>query len=377
MLKDFLKDYIYPAAVFCGGIVGVGFLSLPYVAKQVGIWPMLIYFAIMTGLIVFLNMIFCQISLQTPDYKRFPGFVGHYLGKWPKALAMLSVVLGTLGVLLVYLLVGGQFLTSVFQPVFSGHFLFYVLIYFALASTIVFFDIKIVARAEFWIIVLLFLALLFIFIEAFPQVSLDNILNLKLKTANLFLPYGTLLFALWGVGLIPEVEEMIRGKKKRLFSIIAISTVVVAIFYLLFTFLVLGISGSQTDQTALTSLKNFLGGNLTSVALLIGALATFTAFITHGIILKKTLIFDLGIKHWQAFIMTCATPLILLLLGLNSFVSIISLIGGVLLGLDGIFILLMYKKIGGPKVFIYPLSIVFLLGIVYEIIYSCLPAGRL
>jgi len=31
--------------------------------------------------------------------------------------------------------------------------------------------------------------------------------------------------------------------------------------------------------------------------------------------------------------------------------------------------LLMYKKIGGKKAVIYPLALVFLLGIIYEIIY--------
>jgi hypothetical protein len=43
--------------------------------------------------------------------------------------------------------------------------------------------------------------------------------------------------------------------------------------------------------------------------------------------------------------------------------------GGVLLGIDGILILLMYKKIGGKPLIILPLSIIFFLGIIYEIIY--------
>ena len=83
--------------------------------------------------------------------------------------------------------------------------------------------------------------------------------------------------------------------------------------------------------------------------------------------------FDLKIKHWQAFIMTCCPPLIFFLLGLKSFIPLLSFVGGVLLGLDGIFVLLMYKKIAGPKghpnIIIYPLSLVFLLGVIYEIIY--------
>lgn len=371
MLKDLFKDYIYPIAVFSGGMVGVGFLSLPYVTLRAGIWLTLLYFLVLTTLVLFINRIFCQISLKTPDYERFPGFVGHYLGKWPKFIAMISIVLGNLGVLLVYLLVGGQFLTSVFQPIFAGNILVYILIYFFAVSIIIYFDIKIVSKAEFIIMFLLFLSLFLIFIEGFYQIKLSNVFAVGQSEgiANLFLPYGPLLFALWGIGLIPEVEEMLKRNKKRLKTIVTISTLIIAFFYLLFIVLILGITGGQTSSMALTGLKSFLPDILVSLSLLMGALATFTAFITQGIIFKKTLTLDYKIKHWQAFVMTCFPPLVLLLLGLNSFIPLLSFIGGVLLGINGILVLLMYKKIGGKDVVIYPLSLIFLLGIIYEIIY--------
>jgi len=370
MIKNLFKDYIYPIAVFSGGMVGVGFLSLPYIAMQSGIWLTLLYFLVLTALVIEINLIFCQISLKTPDFKRFPGFVGHYLGKWAEFFAIVLVILGTFGVLLVYLLIGGQFLTSVFQPLFSGSELTYVLVYFFAVSIIIYFDIKVVAKVEFWIIVLLFLCLFFVFIEGFSHIKLSNIfIQNPGGFNNFFLPYGPLLFALWGIGLIPEVEEMIPKNKKQLKTIITISTVIISVFYLLFIFLILGITGKQTDPTALIGLKNFFPNTLILISLLIGTLATFTAFITQGIIFKETLMFDLKIKHWQAFVMTCCPPLILFLLGLKSFVSLLSFTGGVFLGINGILILLMYKKIKGKNIIIYPLSLVFLLGVIYEIIY--------
>ena len=371
MFKNLFKNYIYPVAVFLGGMVGVGFLALPYIAMQAGIWLMLLYFLIITVLIIVIDLIFSKISLKTPDFKRFPGFVDYHLGKWGWAFAMVSTILGLFGVLLVYLIVGGQFLTAVFQPLFSGNILTYTLVYFFVASIIMYFDIKVISRTEFWVIALLFVSFLCIFIGGFSQIKLSNIFisNFKLQISNFFLPYGALLFSLWGVGLIPEIEEMLIGKKKSLKKVVIISTVMASFFYLLFVFLILGITGKQTTQTALAGLKTFLPNLLVSVALLFGVLATFAAFITQGIILKKTLMFDLKIKRNHAFIMTCFTPLILLLLGLNFFIPLISLIGGVFLGINGILILLMYKKIGGKNIIIYPLSLVFLLGLVYEIIY--------
>jgi len=377
MFKDLFKNYIYPIAVFSGGMIGVGFLSLPYITLQTGIWLMLCYFLIITALIVVINLIFCKLSLKTPDFKRFPGFVGYYLGKWGEIYAMVSTIFAVFGILLVYLIVGAQFLTTALSPVFSGDILTYVLIYFFAVSIIIYFDIKVIERVEFWVIILLFASLFFIFIEGFSQIKISNIFfNGNSGLNSFFLPYGPLLFALWGIGLIPEVEEMLiepkghRGNpKKRLKTIITASTIIISVFYLLFIILVLGISGNQTDQTGLQGLKSFLPDVLVSISLLLGALATFTAFITQGIIFKKTLMFDLKIKHWQAFVMTCFPPLILFLLGLKSFIPLVSFIGGVLLGIDGILILMMYKKIGGKNFVIYPLSLVFLLGVIYEIIY--------
>jgi amino acid permease len=373
MFKEFnklFKDYVYPVSVFSGGMIGAGFLSLPYIAMKVGIWFMLVYFLALTVLMVIINLIFCEISLKTPDFKRFPGFVGYYLGKWAQAFNMFLMILGSIGVLLIYLLIGGEFMTSVFHPIFSGNSITYTLIFFCVVSIIVYFDIKVISKIVLWVIALLFLSIFLIFVDSFSQIKLGNIFFInKINLSNFFLPYGPLLFSLWGVGLIPEVEEMIAGKKKNLKKIITISIILVSIFYFLFVLLTIGIMGKQTDQNALAGLKDFLGSGMVSLSLLIGIMATITAFITQGIIFKKVLMYDLKIKHWQAFVITCCTPMILFLIGFTSFITLISLTGGVLLGINGIFILLMYKKIGGKSIVVYPLSLVFLLGVIYEIIY--------
>lgn len=372
-IKQIFKQYIYPVAVFSGTMIGVGFLALPYITLRAGAWVMLAYFIAITALVVFISLIFAEISLKTPDFKRFPGFVGHYLGKYAQTFAVLSAIFAIFGVLLVYLIVGGQFLDSALRPILQGNLLTYTLIYFLLATLIVYFDIKAVSRAEFWVLLFLLASLVFIFFQAFPMIRASRIYFDYFKSSraisDYFLPYGALLFSLWGIGIIPETEEMLRGDKKRFKRIIAYSVIGVSIFYFLFTCLILSVSGSSTTQTALTGLEKFLGRQFLPVALLAGALATFTAFITQATILKKIFIYDLKIRPWQAFVMTCFTPLILLLSGLNSFIHLISFIGGVLVGVDGIFILMMYRKTGGKNIIIYPLAIIFLLGIIYEIFY--------
>lgn len=372
MLKDFFRKYVYPTAILTGSIIGVGFLSLPYIASKVGIWPMLFYFIVLTAVITCLHIIFAKISLKTPDYKRFPGFVGYHLGKFPKKIILVSETIGLTGVLLVYLIIGSQFLTAIFRPLLGGSEIAYVLAYLVIVSFFIYFGANIISRMNFLALSALMIILCIIFIKAFSYLQLDNIFTGQVLFADyktLFLPYGAIMFSLWGCGLIPEVEEMVIGNKKSLKKIIIAGTLISSIFYFLFVLLILGITGQNTTEAGLTGLSGILPNTVVVIALLIGAITTCIAFIAQGLLLKKVLMYDAGVPQFPAWALVSFVPLVLFLLGLNSFIPLISFIGGFLLGIDGILILLIYKKIGGRKIIIYPLMLVFILGMAYEIIY--------
>lgn len=371
LAKDLFKNYIYPISILSGSIIGVGFLLLPYITLKVGIWLMLFYFVLVTALIVLIHLIMAEISLKTPDYKRFPGFVKFYLGSFAERVSIILMVLGTLGILLAYLIIGSEFLTTIFSPIFGGGFLAYLIIYFLILISVVYFGVKLVAKAEFWAIVLLLFAFLFIFIKGFGQIQLSNIFLPAEDLSNwksLFLPYGALMFALWGTGLIPEVEEMLRKKKKIFKKVIVLGTLLPAVIYLLFTVLSLSITGSQTTESALIGIRNVLGDAI-SITLFIGVITTFASFVTQALLLQEIFMYDLKLEKFTAWVFTCFPPLIIYFLGFTSFMDLIGLVGGLFLGINGIMILMMYKKIGGKNYIIYPLSLVFIFGIIYELIY--------
>jgi len=369
--KNIFQNYIFPVATLSGAIIGVGFFSLPYIALKVGIWLMLAYFLVLGFLIILIHLIYSEVALKTPDFKRFPGFVGFHLGKWFSRFSLISTTLGSFGVLLVYLIIGSQFLSSVFSPILGGSKILYVFIYFFLMSLIIYLGIKIVSKVELGVLIFLLLILFLILIKGFSQIKIGNLFigNIDFRIKNLFLPYGAVMFSLWGTGMLPEVEEMLGKNKKLIKKVVTIAILIPAVIYLFFIFLILGITGSSTTESALVGLKSFLGSGLGSLGILVGVATTFVGFITLGTTLKKMLVYDLKIKNFYSWVITCFVPLILFLVGFNSFIGLISFIGGVLLGIDGILILLMYKKIGGKKIVIYPLALIFLLGIIYEIVY--------
>ncbi len=373
-MKNILK-YIYPVAALSGAIIGVGFLSLPYVAMKVGILTMLIYLVAVTALVILIHFLFAEVSLQTPDFLRLPAFAKMYLGNAGWWIALASMVAGCVGILLAYIVIGGHFLGKLLLPVFGGSDSLYIVVYFILASLFLFWDIKLISRLQFWVILLLFLSVAALFIHDFSFLSFSNIFPGPFFSGDLFLPYGILLFSLWGASIIPEVEEMLRNDKKQFKKVIFWGTIIPAIFYMVFTVLVVLISGKNTSADAITGLMNIIGPGASKILFFAGFLATFSAFAAIGLILKKTFWYDLKIPRNLSWLLTIFPPFLLFYLGFNNFIGIIGFVGGITLAADGILILLMYRKVKGGKsnALVYPLVLFFLAGIIYQIIYSLKP----
>ena len=171
--------------------------------------------------------------------------------------------------------------------------------------------------------------------------------------------------------MIPETEEILGEKKVILKKIIPIAILIPLFIYLFFIYLILGITGPQTTESALTGLKNFLGDGIVSLGLFFGILTTFTSFITLGLTLKKVFWYDLKIPQNLAWLIACFVPLILYLLGMQNFIAVIGFMGAVMIGIEAILIILMYRRLEAAwgRFLTYPLILIFVLGIIYEIIY--------
>lgn len=369
-----IKKIIYSVSVLSGTIIGVGIFSLPYIASKVGISVFLGYFLVLGMLVILVHLFFGKVALRTPDFKRLPGFAEFYLGKWGKFFALISIIFGLFGSILAYLIIGGRFLTEIFSPFFGGSEFLYTLFYFIFGAFLIYYGIRIVSKIEFLGLLLFLGILILIFFQNRELIQFNNLLFKKPSTrfADLFLPYGPVLFSLWGAALIPELEEGLGNFRQLLKKIIPVAVLVSIFVYLFFVFLILGITGSQTTESALTGLKNFLDRKTFSFLLFFGAVSTFTSFIALGLTLKKVFWYDLKIPHSISWTITCFLPFFLYLIGIKSFIPVISFVGAVMLGIEGILILLMYGKIESnkkKKIGALSLSLLFLGGIFYEIIH--------
>ena len=158
-------------AILIGTIVGAGIFAIPYTIAKSGIISGFFYFLILGISVLLLHLCFGEIILRTKEKYRLPGYSQKYLGKLGKTLITISTILGTTGVLLAYLILGGEFLRIVFTPFinfssFNFSFIFwFILIYF------IFKGIKLIGPAEilpippflslyFWFLVFCFLKLI-------------------------------------------------------------------------------------------------------------------------------------------------------------------------------------------------------------------------
>ncbi len=364
---------LYGVSILAGTIIGAGLFSLPYITSVVGVKVMLGYVLFLGSVSILVHYFLGEIALKTPDFLRLPGFAKHHLGEKAQKIAYASGILGLLGAVLAYLILGGEFLTALFSPVFGGNTLQYTTIYFIVSSLFIYFGIKAISKVEFWGITIFLLVLLVTFFRGFSDISLESLFFMRPGEFDFFLPYGAILFAFCGLALIPEIEETLSlGKeRKKLLKIIPIGIVFSILISLFFIFVVLGISGENTTREGLVGLEQVMGGGVASLMLVFGLLVIFTSIITIGLTVKKILWYDLKLPEKVSWAIACFVPFFIFLLGVKDFIVVIGLVGATMIAIDTVLILLMYEKIKEKKVRLitYPLIFIFVLGIIYEVVY--------
>ena len=204
------KNFILAVASLIGTIIGAGVFGIPYVMAKSGILFCLFYFLIVGATVFLLHLFFGEIVLRTKQKHRLVGYTGKYLGKRAKVLVAFSTIFGTVGALLVYIILGGHFLKLILP--FSLSLFQLSLLLWVILSFFIFLGMKSIA----WIQLLMnagFLgAILLVFFYSFPKIDIGNFILADSK--YIFLPYGVILFSLIGWNAIPEIETILVKKKK-------------------------------------------------------------------------------------------------------------------------------------------------------------------
>ncbi len=365
-----------------GTIVGAGIFGLPYVLSLAGVIPSLFYFLLLGAVVLLLHLMFGEITLRTEGSHRLIGYAGMYVGSWAKALVVFSTLVGVLGALLAYVIIGGEFIQTALSPFMSVSPVMASIIFWAVLSFFIIQGIQLITKLEFFMNIALFLVIGVIFLFAAPHLDSANFTAISIP--NIILPFGVVLFALTGWSAIPEIADFFKQRKdRRFFKKIIISSSVITVFLsAAFAFVVVGVSGFSTSEDALSGLVPFLGEKIVALGALLGLIAVAASFLVLGNYFKNSLRYDFKIPYLFSAGVAIIIPISLFLLGIREFISVIAIVGTVIGVVEGIVIILIFKEakkkgkrepeyvINIPRLLLYPLIIILALSGLFAVVLS-------
>ena len=360
-------------AVFAGTIIGVGIFGLPYIARQSGFLVVVLYFLVIAVMAIMIHFLLGEVARDTHRIARIPGYAEEYLGLRAKKISFVISSLGLIGALLAYLILGGHFLYSLFSSLSAGPMIFYVLIFLFFGAFLIYRGSETIASFQLAIQIVFVGLLVFFFFKGLPYINIENFTVFSRQ--SIALPYGVVLFSLWGIALVPEVKEMVDRDRQKLLWIISSGIIIAAICYLFFIFTILGVSGAGTTKDAISGFSKSIGNRIIYIGFLFGLITTFTSFITLGLTLKKIFWYDLKLPQRASWAMACFIPLGLYLAGMKNFIDVIGLTGAIFLGLEGVIVILIYRSFIKKRFqrqagwYIYLLAGLLLVGMTSQIIY--------
>lgn len=362
-----MKEFILATAILMSTIVGVGMFGIPYAAAQSGFLIAAAFLFFLTIIMTLIHSFYGEIVLRTKEKHRLAGYAGYYLGERWKQIVGFFVVLGFYGSLLVYIIVGGNFLYLIFAPVVNLPAIVFNLIFFAIGSVAVYFGIRFIAGMDLLMgLFLILIVVLFLYL-GLNQINIDNLKTINIS--NIIAPYGVILYSLAGMAAVPEIISVFKRKKEHCKKAIILGTVIPGILYFIFMATVIGLTGGKTSLEAINGLAGILGKKAVFFGSVFGFLAAITSFFILGLSLKATYIYDFGFhKNWAWFI-TCFTPLILLALGFQNFIVIITILGALLGLIECTSVILIHKKaVPTSNRLSYFLVLIFVIGFIYTLI---------
>jgi len=360
-------------ATVVGTIIGAGFLGLPYVVSKAGFLVGVGYIILLGLVMLLINLYFGEVILRTRKIHQIPGYAGRYLGKKGEVIAFIALFFGMYSAMIAYFIAEGESLSFLFlSSVSTSAVLIFGSIFFILISYLNHRGLKALKKYEFIGFILILLIILSIVIMYAPSIKPGNLSGFS--SSFIFLPFGVILFAYLGIEALTEAKMILKNNKK-MKSVIIWSSIIPIIFYLVFSFVVVGSFDIIPEIATLALGKVFV---------FLGILTVFTSSFSISIIIKDAFILDMGLSKRLSWFLSIIVPYLLFLIivyfGWFGFVSLLGLGGSITGGLLVILVLIMNKnaKSTGKRkpefkvkinwLIITILSLIFLAGMVYSLV---------
>ncbi len=362
------KSFLKVAAILTAATIGDGIFALPYVFYQSGWLLGLFYLVFLASIVIVVHTVYFETLQRVGEKERLLGLSKLYLGSAGFWTGFVAIVLGLLLTLVAYLILGTHFVQLGF-PMLSPS-LALAVFWIFMAVPVLWSDARVIEFELLGICLTAFLIIL-IFATAWPNVTFRGVPAINLK--NFFLPFGAILFALAGwTGIEPAYESKKRADGDGIpWRAIALGTTFAAALYVMFISGILGSAPVITPDT-ISGLGTWSAGKRGLIAFL-GLLAVWTVSMPLSREIKNALEKDLGWSKFSSRSIILFFPITLLLLGLNNFLVVVGLVGGLFLSLQYLLMVSVGRRAlvlpAWKKFLLDVVAAIFILAAVYEVYY--------
>lgn len=371
MNKREQKKLLTAISIIVGTCVGIGFLSMPYIASQTGYLMLIGYLFLFATIMLFINLYYGEILLRTKKPHQLSGFAERYIGKKGKYIMEIAISFAVYSAIIAYIFGLGESLSYLILGT-TDHAVFVGTIFALFMSYILWGGFNSLKKGEKIGVGAIFFLFFITLFTRFQDITLSNLTYIE--PSLFYLPIGVILFSLIEFYSLPEVREVLRGHEHLMKPAIMIGTFIPVIFYSIFSLIVVGTYGKETPEIATFALG--------TIFILIGAIAMFTSYLALGTAMKRNLTYDLGLHKFTAWFLVSIVPIILFLIsnfldiGLTDILSL----GGTIAGGTMVILLLIINKsaerignrrpeyiIGLSKMLVYVLSTIFIIGMILNL----------
>lgn len=361
-----IRKYFSSVGILVASTIGAGIFALPK-TFEIGGWVLgIIYLLAFSGILIYIHYIY-WLALAKKGMPSLLGLVDSELGPWARRVGFVAILFGLLLTLSAYLVLGGGFLQKILHiPSFLSLFIFWII-----CSLPILFNFSRFVFLEVLGAVLMAATIIYLFFTA-PE-SGNIFSSVAINPSGLLFPFGPFLFALAGwTAIEPLLREASRdGVKRHPIKILTCGTLFVAALYFIFSVAIFG-SSSLVSGDSITGIDMLPGFGL-GLLVVLGMLAIWTSYLPIVLEIKKAIHRDLKFSETVSFTIPIFLPILGVWAGLDNFLKIVSLAGGVFLSIQYILVVFASEKAlglqGWKSILAGICGMIFILGGVYELVY--------
>lgn len=318
--------------------IGAGVLGLPKALYLMGPFGILIGITVALFLIASASML-SDLLMREKEPVQIPKLISEVLGpKW-KYVVYLTLIFSMYGALAAYLLgFGTQINAASGLAPFAGS-----MILFLIGGYLIFRGTKAIKDIDLPLAALLVAFLVFLsFMNVFNFQGFDFVIPNISDTLKFT---GTMLFALFGLNVLPEINFLSKGKGTKVFII---STFLSLFLYFGFAFTTVGVLGSETTGLGTEGLAIHYGGVYSLMISLFTITALFTSFLGIGLSMMHIYQFDFKFPRLISTLLVILPPLLIFLYSGSmgfGFLDILGLAGELTLPIFAVTVSYAYLKV--------------------------------